>query len=216
MVSVSRKPVRIGRVVLGLSCAIAVAAVAAQTAERPAWKVGDRWQFQQEVRPPPVHSEWTRKVAEALPNGHFKVRTDANAVLEFDDEGNSLDKRGADYSWRRFDFPLSVGKSWKHERKIAGDMWNGIEASTWTVRAHEKLTVPAGTFECFRVEGETHSTWASAKTLTQNWNRGHTLTTYWYCPEVKWPAKWIMENQAYLSATRTFTTSELVKFEPGL
>ena len=66
------------------------------------------------------------------------------------------------------------------------------------------------------MEGETHSTWASAKTLTQNWNRGHTLTKYWYCPEVKWPAKWIAENQAYLSATRTFTTSELVKFEPGL
>lgn len=176
---------RSARVVMGMSCAMAAASAVAQTAERPSWKVGDRWQFQQEVRPPPVHSKWSRKVEEALPNGHFKVRTAAGALLEFDGEGNSLDVRGPEYSWRRLEFPLMVGKGWKHERKIGGDMWNGNEQSSWKVEAYEKITVPAGTFDCFRVEGEAWATWASGMMLVQSYNRRHTLTTYWYCPEVQ-------------------------------
>jgi hypothetical protein len=184
-----------------------------QTAERPEWRYGDTWIYRQHSAPPPADTEWSRKVVDPMPYGLFQVQTEAGKYLKFDSEGNSLDGRGEDYSWRRFNFPLTVGKTWKHERKIAGDTWNGNEQSSWTVKAHEKVTVPAGTFDCFRVEGEAHATWASGLSLVQNFNRRLTLTTYWYCPEVKWSAKWVIEDQAYASAARTFTTSELVRFE---
>jgi hypothetical protein len=200
---------------IGLACALAAACAGAQTTEQPAWAYGDTWVFRQHSTPPPADSQWSRKVTDPMPSGEFRVETEEGKYLRFDREGNSLDRRGSEYSWRRFNSPLTVGKTWKHERKTAGDTWNGIEQSTWTVRAYEKVTVPAGTFDCFKVEGETHGNWTSAQAVAQQWNRSTTLTTYWYCPAVKWVAKWIIENTAYLSATRTVTTSELVKFEPG-
>ena len=170
--------------------------ICAQTAERPQWKVGDTWLYHEKSGLPTTESDWSRKVVASLAEGRFTVEGANGTQLTFDGEGNSLDKRGPEYSWRRFNFPLSVGKHWNHERKIAGDTWNGNENSSWVVKAYEKVTVPAGTFDCFRVEGVTWRVWTNAMTLHPELLVAQIDTTFWYCPEVKWAAKWKTHSQA--------------------
>jgi hypothetical protein len=198
------------------ACGVAVAAWAplltAQTAERPRWRVGDKWVFRQRVQPPPVDSTWDVSVTEALPDGHFKVRYSSGLVAEFDGEGNRIDVRGPEYSWRTLAFPLSVGHTWTHDYKIAGETWSGYVNSRWNVLAYEKVTVPAGTFDCFKVEGMVHSYWSGGARVFTSMNRGLQHTYYWYCPEVSWAAKWIIDNTANMSGARTTTVWELEAF----
>jgi len=168
---------------------LSVSVAHAQTAQPPIWRVGYKWAFHQVSNMQPTESDWTREVTETLPEGRFSVRTDTGRMLVFDGETNSLDPRGAEYSWKRFDFPLSVGKRWTHERRIgggpgAGD--EGFEKATWEVKAYEKVTVPAGTFDCFRVEGVI---WQSQSDRIYARREGHQDFTYWYCPTVKWIAR---------------------------
>jgi hypothetical protein len=132
--------------------------------------------------------------------------------IRFDNEGNSLDQRGPDYSARRFKFPMSVGMSWSHDYKIAGQTMEGTVQSVWHVRAFERITVPAGTFDCFKVEGEAPRNWVASGARIA-YSRGYTRTTYWYCPAVKWAAKWEIEDVAYVTAPRVVTVSELVSFD---
>jgi hypothetical protein len=51
-----------------------------------------------------------------------------------------------------------------------------------------------------RVEGMTHRTVDSLLSVAKNWGHTTTKTTYWYCPQVKWAARWIFEEQQYPSA----------------
>jgi hypothetical protein len=158
-----------------------------QIAERPIWRVGDKWTYHQVAGLPPVESDWAREVVESLPNGEFAVRTENGRSLVFDAETNSLDSRGPEYSWKRFDFPLSVGKHWTYDRRIGGSLNDGYEKASWEVKAYEKLTVPAGTFDCFRVEGVV---WRTQSQGVYTPSHFHQDMTYWYCPKVKWVAKW--------------------------
>ena len=183
----------------------------AQTQPQPQWKVGDTWVFHQTGGLPPTESDWSRKVVETLPGERFKVVTDSNSSLTFDSDGNSVDNRGADFSWRRFNLPLDVGKRWKHQRKIAGATWSGTEESEWEVKAAEKITVPAGTFDCVRVEGNAYRSW-SATSFAQSTNKARTETTYWFCPAIKWAAKWRISDQASAGAPLVTTLSELTSF----
>src|ERR1700675_543448 len=130
--------------VLLLACA---AGAYAQTAERPVWEVGYKWSFKENASPAPVESVWTREVIEALPEGTFRVRTDSGGTLTFDGETNSLDARGPEYTWKRFSFPMVVGRKWTHTRQIGVPPHNGYEHASWEVKAYESLTVPAGAFE---------------------------------------------------------------------
>ncbi len=199
----------IGRIALWVVCASVAAMASAQSTERPEWSYGDRWLFRQHTTPPPTDSQWSRRVVDPMPSGGFRVETEDGKYPRFDREGNSLDRRGPEYTWRRFDFPLTLGKTWQHERKIDG----GTEKSSWKVVAFEKITVPAGAFDCFRVEGEAFKDWSGVATVGKSFWKGYTKTTYWYCPAVKWAARWEIEDVAYVTAPRVVTVSELVSFE---
>lgn len=190
-------------------------AAAGQTPPQAAqWTVGDSWVFHSTGGLPAVESDWSRKVVEALPGERFNVVTESNKNLTFDSQGNSLDDRGPDFSWRRVNLPLDVGKRWKHQRKIAGQTWSGSEESEWEVKAREKITVPAGTFDCVRVEGSAYRSW-SATGFSQSTHKANTQTTYWYCPAIKWVAKWQIRDQASAGAPLVTTVSELTSFAAG-
>ena len=169
--------------VLLLACMWAGGA-SAQAPQGARWSVGDTWVFHQTGGLPATESDWSRKVVEPLPEGRFKVVTEANRDLTFGNEGDTIDNRGPDFAWRRFSQPLDVGKRWKHQRKIAGPTCSGTEQSEWEVKAAEKITVPAGTFDCFRVEGIAFRSW-SAVAGAQGMHRAQTQTTYWYCPAIQ-------------------------------
>jgi hypothetical protein len=81
------------------------------------------------------------------------------------------------------------------------------------VRGYETITVPAGTFSCYRVEAS--RTYVN-RTYTSNMHR----STRWYCPEVKWIAKEIVETTTRSTSNpasngTTTDASELVRFTAG-
>jgi hypothetical protein len=96
-------------------------------------------------------------------------------------EWNPLDTDGTKFEpfYPEYKFPMSVGASWTQEYKTFN-----ISGSTGFVRAKivalEKVTVPAGTFDAYRIERdiEVQSTTADANTT-----KGRIIT--WYAPSVK-------------------------------
>jgi hypothetical protein len=186
---------------------------AAEVAERPDWKVGDRWVFHAKSEPPPSESDWSREVKEALADGMFRVATETGRMLTFDEEGNSLDRRGSDYSWRRFNFPLTVGKRWDHKYKIERQNAQGSATSSWEVKAFERISVPAGTFDCYKVEGREYQNWTPLNMPGGAWiGQGFTLTEYWYCPAIRWVAKWHINDRSWLQAPHVTYVSELTSY----
>ena len=118
-----------------------------------------------------------------------------------------LDADGAEI--RRFDphslglqFPLAVGKQWGGtcQRFDEGSMV-GTFAGTYRVVGIEAVTTPAGTFQAFRVEGQTYETQAP----TRQWR-----FTHWYAPEVRMEVK-LRAVEPDGSATEL----ELVEFRPA-
>jgi hypothetical protein len=181
----------------------------AQTAERPLWNVGYKWKFHQVSGLPAVESRWSREVTKSLPEGQFLVRQGSGKELVFDGEANSLDPRGPDYSAKYFSFPLFVGKEWTHKRRFGDD---GYETSSWKVKAYEKATVPAGTYDCFRVEGVV---WGSLGIAPYPRLTSHQDVTYWYCPTIKWFARLKSHRRGDQYSPYIDSESELTSFSAG-
>lgn len=102
-----------------------------------------------------------------------------------------------------FAWPLWVGRTWMasytyHDRE-RGRSWNPVQ-TWWKVAAYEDVTVPAGTFKAFRLEGSPGTNNA-------------TQITFWYAPDVKLTVKHVFERTSghYLGYGK-FTT-ELIKYE---
>ena len=102
-----------------------------------------------------------------------------------------------------FTWPLWVGKSWMasytYDDRERGRSWNPVQ-TWWKVAAYEDVTVPAGRFKAFRLEGSPGTNNA-------------TQVTFWYAPEVRLTVKHVMERTSghYLGYGKF--TSELVKYE---
>jgi hypothetical protein len=142
MKTVAVLAIAVSMTIAGAVLLVARPAHAAESAEHPDWKVGDKWIFQSFENPGAKRTTWTREVMAARPDGGFDVATGAGETLTFDSDGNSLDKRGPEYSWRRFKFPMTVGASWSHEHKTGGSDWWGWVQANWRVVAYEKIRVP--------------------------------------------------------------------------
>lgn len=74
-----------------------------------------------------------------------------------------------------FDFPLVVGKTWTKSYQVTDHATNRTSSfdTTWKVEAYEQVTVPAGTFNVFKI--------AYSDTMGQE-------NIYWYSPELgNWP-----------------------------
>lgn len=198
-------------------CAFALVAVAeAQSFERPSWRVGDTWEFHVVTAPPETKSTW-RGVAFLNDNraGYRLVATGPDASIDVTPELNVQGAPRRRGPFPNFDFPLFAGHAWKREYKVAGGTTAGSETADWAVRAVERVSVPAGSFDCMRVEGELFRSWTNAIQMNQMFNKGQVNITYWYCPEVKWFAKMVVRAQESTAATVTTATWELERFRPG-
>jgi hypothetical protein len=117
-----------------------------------------------------------------------------------------VDAAGAEI--RRFDphslglqFPLTVGKEWQGTcRRFDEGALAGTLVGTYKVTAIETVTVAAGTFRAFRVEGKAYEVQTPAK----QWHFVH-----WYAPEVRMDVK-LLAIEPDLSVT----AAELVEFRP--
>jgi hypothetical protein len=170
--------------------------VAAQglKADRPEIKPGDSWEFSfrdtRYSKPPCSYSLTIKSVTNDKISGNAENSAEcATANLttapEFDKDFNFLFPDGTAYPV--FVFPLEVGKSWDREFdfSVGNNSWsNKLNGKVVGV---EKVTVPAGTFDAFKVvlvrnyRGQRSSggrSWAG--TVDETW---------WYSPVVKYFVK---------------------------
>jgi hypothetical protein len=98
-------------------------------------------------------------------------------------EWNSVDVGDTKFDpfYPEYKFPMSVGDAWNQEYKTSDN--HGASYSSFVrakIVALEKVTVPAGTFDAYRIERDIEARSASANA---NSTKGHITT--WYAPAVK-------------------------------
>ena len=150
--------------------------------ERPALVAGDRWQFV-DARGGIVTVTYQGPRGEA--SVFERVRTTQDAATVRSEATFSADLAlvsDRDVEYRPDDgalrFPLAVGRSWRHQyvRVVhRSGVPNREEEMVIeaTVRAYERIQVPAGMLEAFRVESVLHEPGVALN------------ATYWYAPAVK-------------------------------
>jgi len=143
---------------------------------QPVWVVGDTWTYR--------GTDGKRFVVTVtgITEEHWSLETRNEggtrhiALLNFDFSPNT---------YARFQWPLEVGK--QYEATLHLNPRNNVGGvneyhQTWKVEAYEPVTVPAGTFDAFRIRG-------SQCNVTQRNRCGDFLV--WYSPRVK---NWVKES----------------------
>jgi hypothetical protein len=188
--------------------AVAAGAAAQPVADKPTFKVGDTWVYQQKTAPDKT-STWTRQITELAPDGGIRVQM-GGTTQQFDGAWNYVDPRGPEFSRTTYKFPLAVGASWTFTNKT-GTSVTFDQHNSYKVVGYEPVTVAAGTFDCYKVEGSAE---ASYKTAYQYQMK----ETLWYCPAVNAAAKIHRQSSTRtreLGASDETTDSELQRFTPG-
>lgn len=175
----------------------------AQKVDRPAVKVGDEWQFTQYMLVP------VQK-----PNLNWVITSVTPAVISGAENGkplkltldpNVIESPRADHSdWRLLSFPLEVGKKWAYSDDFMqkDTDYAGHHEVNVTVVGHEKVRVPAGEFDTYKLE-------AKIKEGVQGGPPARDVTrTYWYAPAARTVVKSHTTNPS-----RGPETVELVSFK---
>jgi hypothetical protein len=204
-------PFQLGRgVLLALSVPFTLALLAgsalAQSTERPSVKVGDQWQFVVYYGTPSkepnrvwVINSVTPAGIEGTENGEPLMLTPDLNVLE--------SPRHKDSNPKALDFPLEVGKRWRYISdwvfKVKGS--TGSSVIDVAVVGHERIMVPAGEFDAFKLVA--HGTIRGISGINSQID-GETSATYWYAPVARAVVKAVYHNP-YLGTS----TVELVEFQ---
>lgn len=180
--------------------------------ERPDYKVGDRWEFEGVENGQPTR--WSRAIVEFKPDGRFVARTIRNGreqLDHYDGSMNFLNAGRVDRARLFAKYPMKVGDAWRFT--LTFDNPNDFGEIDARVVAAERITVPAGAFDCLKVEAQL--------TAAQGRSRQHfERTTRWYCPEIKYIARELVsrgEQSTSNPAERVSreNDSTLVRFTPG-
>lgn len=197
---------KFGAIVLA-AAGLCASAFAQPAGERPKFNVGDKWVFNQSTGDGKT-TTWSREIVELPSAEQLRVRMGSGKVEDYDGAMNFMPEGNAERVRVLAKYPLKVGDAWSFSRKFANPQI--AEEGKAKVVAFESLTVPAGTFQCYRVEAEASLTNKSYKE-NRTWVR-------WYCPDVKWIAKETLDTKTTSresGSSATAETSELVKFTPG-
>ncbi|HTK90816.1 MAG TPA: hypothetical protein VL948_11225 [Verrucomicrobiae bacterium] len=196
--------------VIAVSFLSMVTAVHAQTTDPPAFSVGDTWKFSdgREVTVVKVDENGS-----ALTGG---LRDCPTCVIHFDksfgstgivteSDGKPLDPGKVQVlfvgpSWRLYDFPLQVGKSWNFSAQ--GYFRGQVQQYDVAVKIakYEDVKTKAGTFKAFKME----RSWRGGRAPnTSTWS-----DAVWFAPGVKSVVKFTSMNQ---NATEFDLTSYSLK-----
>ena len=174
------------RAALAFSAFLAAASAMGQApvtpASPPEIKVGDRWKHEQkDKRTGTKEAETTRTVTavtatliEGTENGgKFAMTSELNPV-----ESTTIVNTGDP---KFLNFPLELGRKWsfKYSFVIKTSGSKGRSQLDAEVRAYEKVTVPAGSFDAFRIEA---SGFWNNDTSGRN---GRSKSIYWYAPSAR-------------------------------
>jgi len=191
-------------VVLGLITLGGAARAEDKGAERPNVKVGDQWMFVlrsnlfAKLEYAWVVTSVSPTKIEGTENGKPLVLTPDLNIIESPQEKNSDD--------RLLSFPLEVGKQWSYGNDYVLDdiTWGHLDGHNEVrvaVLGYEKVRVPAGEFDAFKLEAK--GNWVSPQASIP----GESAVTYWYAPVVRA----IVKKEREASYMPTYTT-ELVEF----
>ena len=189
-----------------LMLAVLAGPALAQKADRPAIKVGDRWHFVLYYTVPSTTPNRVWVVTSVAPTGI--EGTENGEPLRLTPELNVLESpRHKESNPKALSFPLEVGRQWGYATdwvfKAKGS--NGSSIVDVAVVGHEKIRVPAGEFDAFKLvaRGSLHGT-----SPINSQYAGETTTTYWYAPEARAIVKSVSHNP-YLGVS----TVELVELQ---
>lgn len=151
----------------------------------PVWKVGDSWTYQVTGISKGQHRQ--EIVGEENVDGlNAYVMQSDNKTLYFDRSLNPIQvcKEGViecTYSPPRqdYDWPLTVGKTWKAEGKAKTASSESSFARQVTVKGYGIVRVPAGEFEAFYILT------TSAAFTGPNWDQEPRLLEAWYAPKIR-------------------------------
>jgi hypothetical protein len=197
-------------ILLSLLLLLGPDSAAQPVAEGPELRTGDSWKFRRHGPKDGEFAIFSGAVEAIHSPDRIAIKWEHGKTYYYDAALNI-------YLWERSDwprvlakYPLRVGAGWTSSLTFTNPNWG--ETGQGKVVAYEMLDVPAGKYQCYRVEAE--STYGS-KYYTE-----YRVWTRWYCPEVKWFAKQILMTRttsvANPAADATSTeTWELVEFIRG-
>jgi hypothetical protein len=161
----------------------------AQNPDRPDVHVGDRWSWQH-INGLANERDLTRieDVVEVSDNEiRTRVRVKGNSgsgIATYTREWNPVDVIYAQFSpnLKELVFPLQVGKKWDGtaDKMLFSNGKHGKFFLKGEVVAFEKVTVPAGTFDAYKINVVLDATGTD-----EDANIGNTVESYWYAPSVK-------------------------------
>ena len=164
----------------------------AQTAQRPVVKPGDAWRFVEYYTVPSTVPTRHWVITRVTPSGI--EGTENGEPLRLTPELNVLDSpRTRESVPGALRFPLEVGKRWRYESewlfKAKGS--KGTMSVEVVVVGHEKVSVPAGEFDAFKLVATRRMRGVAGIGSTIDAESG---TTYWYAPSVRAIVKAVNRN----------------------
>lgn len=157
--------------------------------ERPDVHPGDRWSWQHTNGIVNERDYTTIEDVVDVSDTEIKTRERVkgkagSAIAVFTPEWNPVDVVTARYdpNLRDLSFPLEVGKKWdaSADKMLFSNGKHGKFTIKGEVVAFEKVTVPAGAFDAYKI-----SVHLDATGTDEDANIGNTVETIWYAPAVK-------------------------------
>ena len=183
----------------------AVSSASAQRAELPSPRVGDQWQFAVYYTVPSAEPNRVWAVTAVRPDGI--EGTENGEPLLLTPELNVRESPRERYTnHQALRFPLEVGKQWRYSTDwhFKPKKSSGSHAISVSVVGHEKVSVPAGEFDAFKVVAKGN---VSGVSPIRSIYAAEITMTYWYAPNARAIVKSISHNP-YIGTT----TVELVRY----
>ena len=181
----TRASVRTWAVAVLTACSMfAVAAFAQKAAkvDRPDVKVGDQWQFAMSgnYKATAADLKW---VVTAVTPTEIKATENGQPLLLTRDMNQVESPRRQDSNLRLLSFPLEVGKAWTYvnDYVLKDSGTKGQQKYSVVVLTYEKVRVPAGEFDAFKLE----ATGTFSGTAYVGPVSGSSSRTYWYAPAAR-------------------------------
>lgn len=183
--------------ILALAAFFVTGIAFAQSVARPPVKAGDQWQFNVSAGLAGQQGRaWI--VTGVTPAGI--AGTENGAPLRLTPDLGVLDSpRTANSNPAILRFPLAVGQRWQYSTNWISKLRNASGSATYAVAvvAYERIRVPAGEFDAFRIESK-----ADMQGVAINVQLDADIdATYWYAPAARAVVKSITTNPYIGTAT---------------